>query len=62
VYLNFPGNEMYRSWIRKSASAYARSNRGEKARIVNGVVQMVRGQTPPGRFLSQDVSTGYGAN
>ena len=52
------GNQHFREWVQVRREAYnlARS-KAEKARIATEVMDLVRNQNPPGRFLQRDQSS-----
>ena len=53
-----PGNAVFREWVRERKNRYnlART-KAEKARVANEVIDLVRNQNPPGRFLQRDSSS-----
>ena len=52
------GNTHFREWVRVRKERYnlART-KAEKARVANEVMDLVKGQNPPGRFLQRDTSS-----
>lgn len=53
-----PGNQRFREMVRERKNQYnlART-KAEKARVANEVIDLVRNQNPPGRFLQRDQSS-----
>jgi len=49
-----PGNVFFRQLVRKMQADYVRAIRCEKAQIAHHIVEKVRCQSPPGRFLKKD--------
>mmetsp|Transcript_34569 Transcript_34569/g.83816 ORF Transcript_34569/g.83816 Transcript_34569/m.83816 type:complete len:424 (-) Transcript_34569:2152-3423(-) len=57
-----PGNKVFREWIRVRKEAYNLAvTKAEKAEVAHQVMNLVRNQQPPGRFLQRDPNstTGY---
>lgn len=55
---NHIGNKEYRSVIASNKRLYIESSRRMKTLLVESIVNAVRLQNPPGRFLEKDVATG----
>jgi hypothetical protein len=55
---NHPGNESFRSLVNEVKLPYVNCSKLEKPLIARRVVEAVRNQTPPGRFLQRDGKTG----
>ena len=52
------GNKTFREWVRERKEAYnLAASKAEKARVANEVIDLVRAQNPPGRFLQRDPSS-----
>lgn len=58
------GNVVFREWVRVRKNEYNLApTKAEKTRVAQEVIDLVRGQDPPGRFLQKDtayVGTGAG--
>lgn len=55
------GNVQFREWVRVRKNDYNLApSKVEKARVAQEVIQLVRQQDPPGRFLQKDTSAGIG--
>jgi len=49
------GNKKFREWVRERKEVYnLAKTKTEKADIANEVIDLVREQSPPGRFLQRD--------
>jgi hypothetical protein len=49
------GNKTFREWVRERKEAYnLAGSKAEKARVANEVIELVKAQNPPGRFLQRD--------
>ncbi|KAL7537131.1 hypothetical protein ACHAXR_007608 [Thalassiosira sp. AJA248-18] len=55
---NHPGNESFRELVNEVKYPYVNCPKREKPLIARRIVEAVRNQTPPGRFLSKDSKTG----
>lgn len=55
---NHPGNESFRELVNEVKFPYVNCPKREKPLIARRIVEAVRNQTPPGRFLSKDSKTG----
>jgi len=55
---NHAGNEAFRELVSKVKVPYVNCNKREKPVIARRIVEAVRQQTPPGRFLSKDNKSG----
>lgn len=55
---NHPGNESFRELVNEVKFPYVNCPKREKPLIARRIVEAVRDQTPPGRFLSKDSKTG----
>jgi hypothetical protein len=55
---NHPGNESFRELVNEVKFPYVNCPKREKPLIARRIVEAVRNQTPPGRFLSKDTKTG----
>ncbi|KAL9183703.1 hypothetical protein ACHAXT_004559 [Thalassiosira profunda] len=55
---NHPGNESFRELVNEVKVPYVNCPKREKPLIARRIVEAVRKQTPPGRFLSKNVKTG----
>ena len=53
-----PGNKRYRRWVEDRKRDYVNSSKRGKPLLSLGIVEAVRNQNPPGRFLSRDDKTG----
>merc|ERR1719253_234964 len=51
---NHPGNESFRELVNEVKVPYVNCPKREKPLIARWIVEAVRNQTPPGRFLSKD--------
>lgn len=52
------GNQHFREWVRVRRERYnLAKSKVEKARVANEVMDLVRNQNPPGRFLQRDQSS-----
>lgn len=52
-----PGNKTFRKWVNERKEAYnLAKSKQEKARVSIQVIDLVKSQRPPGRFLSRDES------
>jgi len=52
-----PGNKTFRTWVHERKEAYnLATTKQEKARVSIQVIDMVKNQKPPGRFLARDES------
>ena len=52
------GNQRFREWVRVRREKYnLAKSKAEKARVANEVMDLVRNQSPPGRFLQRDQSS-----
>lgn len=50
-----PGNKVFREWVRVRKEAYnLAATKAEKAEVAHQVMNLVRNQQPPGRFLQRD--------
>jgi len=49
-----PGNVYFRQLVREMQADYVRAIRYEKAQIAHHIVEKIRNQSPPGRFLKKD--------
>jgi len=56
---NHPGNEAFRELVNEVKVPYVNCPKREKPLIARRIVEAVRGQTPPGRFLSKCSKTGF---
>lgn len=54
---NHPGNESFRELVNEVKLPYVNCPKREKPLIARRIVEAVRNQTPPGRFLSKDSKT-----
>ena len=55
------GNVQFREWVRVRKNDYNLApSKVEKARVAQEVIELVRSQDPPGRFLQKDSSAGIG--
>jgi len=55
------GNVQFREWVRVRKNDYNLApSKVDKARVAQEVIQLVREQDPPGRFLQKDSSAGIG--
>jgi len=58
-----PGNKVFREWIRERKEAYNLAvTKSEKAGVAHQVMNLVRNQQPPGRFLQRDPNSTAGHN
>ncbi|KAL3935711.1 MAG: hypothetical protein SGBAC_008826 [Bacillariaceae sp.] len=58
-----PGNKVFREWIRVRKEAYNLAvTKAEKADVAHQVMNLVRNQQPPGRFLQRDPNSSSGHN
>lgn len=49
------GNKNFREWVRERKESYnLAGSKAEKARVANKVIDLVRSQSPPGRFLQRE--------
>jgi len=49
------GNKVFREWVRVRKEDYnLAGSKAEKAKVANEVIDLVRGQNPPGRFLQRE--------
>ena len=55
---NHPGNESFRELVNEVKVPYVNCPKREKPLIARRIVEAVRNQTPPGRFLSKNVKSG----
>lgn len=55
---NHPGNEAFRVLVNDVKIMYVNCSKREKPLIARRIVEAVRNQTPPGRFLQKDNETG----
>lgn len=55
---NHVGNKEYRAVIAANKRRYIEASRRYKSLLVESIVQAVRAQDPPGRFLEKDTKTG----
>lgn len=52
-----PGNKTFRKWVHERKEAYnLAKNKQEKAKVSIEVIDLVKSQRPPGRFLARDES------
>jgi len=52
-----PGNEHFRSLVQKQKAAYVNCSKQQKGKFSQLIVDQIRSQNPPGRFLKQDSET-----
>eukprot|EP00980_Cylindrotheca_fusiformis_P016495 scaffold4914_cov108-Cylindrotheca_fusiformis.AAC.7 len=53
-----PGNKTFRAWVADRKEAYNLAiTKAEKAEVAHEVMNLVRSQQPPGRFLTRDTSS-----
>ena len=52
-----PGNKRYRKWVELHKDKYRKGSMNEKTKIARQIIQLVRNQSPPGRFLKRDCKT-----
>ncbi|KAL7469225.1 hypothetical protein ACHAXS_009482 [Conticribra weissflogii] len=55
---NHPGNESFRELVNEVKVPYVNCPKREKPLIARRIVEAVRNQSPPGRFLQKDMDTG----
>eukprot|EP00529_Nitzschia_sp_RCC80_P010848 CAMPEP_0113494858 /NCGR_PEP_ID=MMETSP0014_2-20120614/29318_1 /TAXON_ID=2857 /ORGANISM="Nitzschia sp." /LENGTH=641 /DNA_ID=CAMNT_0000388753 /DNA_START=192 /DNA_END=2117 /DNA_ORIENTATION=- /assembly_acc=CAM_ASM_000159 len=56
-----PGNIVFREWVHARKEDYNLApNKAEKTRVAMEVMDQVRGQDPPGRFLTRDTTNALG--
>lgn len=56
---NHPGNEAFRLLVNEVKLPYVNCPKREKPLIARRIVEAVRNQSPPGRFLQKDGETGF---
>ena len=56
---NHPGNLIYRQFVEDEQLNYTQSPKSDKILYSNNVVQRIRNQDPPGRFLQKNNSNTY---
>mmetsp|Transcript_23368 Transcript_23368/g.34638 ORF Transcript_23368/g.34638 Transcript_23368/m.34638 type:complete len:385 (-) Transcript_23368:744-1898(-) len=57
-----PGNEQFREWVKERKNDYnLAANKADKAVVARAVIDMVKVQNPPGRFLMRDPNGGVGS-
>ncbi len=56
---NHPGNESFRELVNEVKVSYVNCPKRDKPLIARQIVEAVRNQTPPGRFLSKDSKGGW---
>ena len=49
-----PGNKRYRKWVELHKDKYRQGSMNDKTKIAKQIIQLVRNQSPPGRFLKRD--------
>ena len=55
---NHPGNEKFRELVHSKKVLYVNSSKREKALVSCAIVDFIRNQSPPGRFLQRDEKSG----
>jgi hypothetical protein len=54
---NHPGNKKFRDWVHERKNDYnLAANKAEKASVAREVIDLVKAQDPPGRFLTRDTN------
>ena len=57
-----PGNKAFRTWVHERKESYnLASNKHEKAKVSVEVIERVKSQNPPGRFLAREENANFGS-